>query len=622
MKKIIALLLAVSFLIVPIYADPNEKKDYFTDISKHWARDNINHLAEIKIISGFPDDTYKPQNNVKKCEAIAIAYRMLKYENLIKENENELSKIQEKHKDILAVAQIPNWAKEPVSYFLDKKIISENEVKSFIKDKKNVPITREEACLYLGRAINQELKIKINAEMDEKLDVFEDKNEIKDENKPYVSLLYSEKIVSGIKKPDGTFFFNPKGEIKRGSFTKLIDSSMKVLEEHKKKNIKTIEAIIKSKSDKDNKILFGYDEESSREEKITDDVQIFIAGDKATYKDLEVGMEVELTLEKDILKKIIAEEIKVEKKKLGIITGVDTLNRKVYYSGSDNKAHFVIYEKDIPVYLDSEKSEFSELAIMQELSEEYMNGKISKIKVKSKSKTYTGIIKIVDTENNKITVSIGDKDFRFKISDSCQIIKNGQYAFLKQLKAGNKITIFTEYGKTKYVKTFPVMESGTITELSVDDKKNYVKVRFQDNDEKLYEIPSTVEIMINGKIASNVFDLNVTNFVNLTFDGTELIKIESVQKTNKIGRIACIKDIYSSNKIVLAQITDIYNTSGTFLYELDLKDAIIINENGGKIRVRDLNNWDEIFFYGNKTKEDAEKVYFKVEKLLVLERKK
>ena len=49
--------------------------DYFTDISDHWARESINAAYEDGIVSGFPDNTFRPDQNITRAEAVAIVNR-------------------------------------------------------------------------------------------------------------------------------------------------------------------------------------------------------------------------------------------------------------------------------------------------------------------------------------------------------------------------------------------------------------------------------------------------------------------------------------------------------------------------------------------------------------------
>lgn len=55
-----------------------EKADNkFTDISNHWAQGYIKRLLSEGFIKGYPDDTFKPNNNVKRSECVSLVNRIL-----------------------------------------------------------------------------------------------------------------------------------------------------------------------------------------------------------------------------------------------------------------------------------------------------------------------------------------------------------------------------------------------------------------------------------------------------------------------------------------------------------------------------------------------------------------
>lgn len=69
-KSLFACCLAVVVLIfnsICVYAG-----GLLSDISEHWAREYIQELVDKKVISGYPDGTFKPENNISRAEFIKI----------------------------------------------------------------------------------------------------------------------------------------------------------------------------------------------------------------------------------------------------------------------------------------------------------------------------------------------------------------------------------------------------------------------------------------------------------------------------------------------------------------------------------------------------------------------
>ena len=67
-----ALILCLSILTSPPAAAASPA---FTDISEHWAESTIERFADAGIISGFPDGSFRPNQNVTRAELAAIITR-------------------------------------------------------------------------------------------------------------------------------------------------------------------------------------------------------------------------------------------------------------------------------------------------------------------------------------------------------------------------------------------------------------------------------------------------------------------------------------------------------------------------------------------------------------------
>ena len=73
-----AVLIAASFVCV-------WAQTAFTDVSDgYWAAQHIQNAVDAKIVSGYTDGSFRPTNNVKKQEALAMLYRMLRAASLLK----------------------------------------------------------------------------------------------------------------------------------------------------------------------------------------------------------------------------------------------------------------------------------------------------------------------------------------------------------------------------------------------------------------------------------------------------------------------------------------------------------------------------------------------------------
>ncbi|WP_127544969.1 S-layer homology domain-containing protein [Paenibacillus amylolyticus] len=93
---------SVSFPAVPVSAEVVPKSTNFTDIKGHWAETSIKKAAELGLVEGYTDGTYKPSANVTRAEFAAMLARATKYKP---------NKVSQAFSDVPA----SNWAAEAVN---------------------------------------------------------------------------------------------------------------------------------------------------------------------------------------------------------------------------------------------------------------------------------------------------------------------------------------------------------------------------------------------------------------------------------------------------------------------------------------------------------------------------
>lgn len=115
--------------------DPN---GVFKDISNHWAKSEIERLADLQISNGFPDRSYKPQKNLSREEFVVFLTRMLGYSEKVKKPS---------FKDV----PVKHWSSPNIEAAVKEKIIYVKDYPKGFDLRK--PITREEIALMTARAL-------------------------------------------------------------------------------------------------------------------------------------------------------------------------------------------------------------------------------------------------------------------------------------------------------------------------------------------------------------------------------------------------------------------------------------------------------------------------------------
>lgn len=162
----------------------NEKVENYlnnlTDIESHWAKEDIQVLVAKEVVKGYPDGTYRPDNQISVAEFITV---------LIKSTYTEIDYV-----------QTSPWYQVYLDKALEMGVLIAGEVEDY-----NRPITRYEMAVMIARAgeSTDSIKVKVTQETS-----FTDDSEIKADGKKYIEAVSHVGIITGY--PDGNFGPNNK----------------------------------------------------------------------------------------------------------------------------------------------------------------------------------------------------------------------------------------------------------------------------------------------------------------------------------------------------------------------------------------------------------------------------
>ncbi|MDF9407889.1 S-layer homology domain-containing protein [Pelotomaculum isophthalicicum JI] len=109
-------------------------KATLTDIAGHWAKDNINKLVALGAISGYPDGTFKPDNQITRAEFATVLVKAFKLQ-------------QQSGKVFGDTAG--HWAKDYVATAAANGVVNGYDATTFGPDD---PVTREQIAAMIVRA--------------------------------------------------------------------------------------------------------------------------------------------------------------------------------------------------------------------------------------------------------------------------------------------------------------------------------------------------------------------------------------------------------------------------------------------------------------------------------------
>lgn len=205
-NRLVSILLAV-VMVFGLFAVTVNAEDAFSDINGHWAQDIINEWASYKVVNGYPDGTFKPDNYITRAEFAQVIKNLLKLEK-------------KADKDFTDVAK-DAWYYDAVMCVAKAEIMNGDGNGTFRPDDY---ITREEALLAYARLV-----IGVGEdELPDDLSMFADGGDVAAWAKDRISALVREGIILGM--PDGKL--HPKDNITRAELLAMLKQTQKADHNH------------------------------------------------------------------------------------------------------------------------------------------------------------------------------------------------------------------------------------------------------------------------------------------------------------------------------------------------------------------------------------------------------
>lgn len=600
----------------------------FTDVDDgHWAKSYIEKMAQKKIITGYPDATFRPSENVNKLATMVMIFRTLKATDKLEGD--DLDSIVKEHNTILNQFNIPTWAEEAVAVGLDKGIIDRDDVKDFFNADGSVKkATRTEVSIFLGKALN----LYLNENLKSAIITFDFKDAefIPSEGDEYIDLLVRRKIIKG----DENGNFNPGKPILRAAVAKMFSISYDILggvtvnvnkdpkpeKEISDEDLVTKDGEISVIIEDENRLVIKDEDGKNSLYKVEDHTKIIIEGKSSKLKYLHQGQGVELYLDEyGRLIKIEADDSVASLE--GTIRNVSNMGS--YYlitvEDEDDKRRSYEADDDTFVMLDDKDVDINKLEKGDKVSLTLDGETIEKIIAESKKREYEGILESNVSFNKypKLVIkTYTQKVYELEIDADVKVKKNGRSEKLTDLSQGDIVTVTTEYDKvTEIVATSVETKSedeGIIIEITKGNE-NRITIQRDDGETETYVIASDADIEIDNE-DSTVSDLNVDYRVEIKIENGEITDIEAEEVESNDSVSGVITEIYDDYEAITVKIK---NGSKVEHISVLAEDADIISTSGRDRDFDYLDKNDEVFIYG----EDSDRIFdFVADKIIILKK--
>lgn len=576
----------------------------FSDVENSWAKDYIIKAAELGIIKGDAAGTFRPKDNVTLLETLIMLSRLYKVDDELQQQ------ITDKYSSFMleTVPSTYSYAYKELSMALAINLVTEDMIKTFCtKGTLTNKATREEVAVLMTKAMMLKDEAEKIANTMYTLP-FADAAKISTKARPYVYIMYQNKVMSG----DNEGNLNPTGDITREQFAKMVIVAYDYITTNNVTpdygdydTYATYNGIITNVIINSVESYLEIELENTKESRVirlaNDSTTVKIDNKASQIKNLESGMAVECQVSEktNIAKSVIVNtSITTVKGTIKTVYFSDPMKLFIYDESQTEKEYAI--NDEVIVTQDGKIIEFKNLTKSDIVTIKLIDNVVTRIDATSRIQTYSGKIKDIQY-NIPIKLLVEDstgKVYTFVYEKEPNVTRNSTVTTFDQLRVGDSVSVKTEYGVLTAIDATAVEAetTGVVKEITIGTKS---KLKIQDNDglTKEYVLNNNAKISVLNQTAT-IYDLRVGYNVSIIFDGNEIVSIEAVETETSQQIIGKVVYVNVDKKIIMLQITNENNENEIVYVNLNYK-TIIMTLAAQTKKITDLKMGDNIISVGS-----------------------
>ncbi len=506
----------------------------FSDVDEEtysWAIEQINDMADKKIINGYPDGTFQPANGITKIEAMLLISRILgKNDDVYADVLEDIYKIYEEDLEELDIQY-----DEEIAYLIYKGVFAFGEIEELAEeDELNEPLLRHEAAQYLTKVMD------MDADLSDADTGFEDEDEIPVDSRAYVKYVKEKGIMQGMTATT----FNPDVQVNRAQMSVMLYRVMEAKEL----------LFLSGELDRiaGNEITVSLTAGSGNYD--ISEAKFYINGEECEPNDIKNGYDVVLVFEDASLKRVetIYFAPEIVKTIVGqitevVLTSVKTI--KVENSGN-NKSEIYSVNPNCEVYVNNGLATLSVLRT-KDNARLYLDSDnvITKIEIIDTSSEFSdGVINKLDYDEHKVEILRKDGTVEtYYVSDEIYVTRNGKESILANLLVGDSVKkCIVRYNKIDKLQVESELgtSSGTISEILIAKEASIVITK--NGVDTRYPMTKGIRVYLDDK-ECEVYDLRLDMAAEITTDSGAVseIRVTSVQAVSQIsGMVEVVNPSY------------------------------------------------------------------------------
>ncbi len=599
-KRFFVFLLSFMMILSAAYAAPLQvsNSNPFSDVpNDYWAIQYILDMYGKGIILGSSQGStklFKPEESISKVEVISLIARMMGSGS----NTAAAAAAYTKYKSALDQAKIPDWAAKEVAYAMDRGVVTQDDIKAFVDGSgSQTKLLRHEAAVFIVKAMGLE-----STAQDTKYPTvsFTDYFSIPEASLPYIKVAVDQGVFD--KNGDTRGRFNPTDQVKRSEIAKILsvsyDKINKTSGTDTTPGTTTSEKVTISSVTQGSSVNYMSCKDSDGKSQILDvDLTALVTLDGKTAKltDIKSGMSANIELKNNVITKIAATSTsdEISGTVYSIFYGSDPIVTIEDKYGDRVSYHMA----DASVKKDGKTAAASDIEPNDTVTAVVSGDTILSIEVTAGENEYTGTLANIKMSGAKImlTMDTDNGSVSLEVADDANIKRNKKSAVWTDLKKGDKLTVTTESGVMASLTATSTDSSvsGSITGINISSDPE-ITITNEDGD-ATYAISEDARIKIDGRTAVNgIYDLRLGYQVDTDVESDEIVKLNaSSEKQNRLVS-GTIKRIDTDSNLISLSVYDETTKKTSDMVILITSDTKIYDEDGDLLRLRDLDEGDDV----------------------------
>lgn len=512
----------------------------FSDVpDDHWAKDYIEEMYSIGLVTGYPDGTFGPGNAVSKWESLILASRVLGFND--QANAEYIDMAADQYMSKLASYNVNN--KEELCYLLYWGVLNDSDLADYLsEDKKNSPELRYEAAILLTKVMGGEEEALNQSSV---VIEYDDAADIPTAAKPYVSYITKLKVMQGT----GNNKFDPLMQVSRAQMSTMMYNTMRAM------NMETQTVTVQSVVASQNQIT-AYDASGNSQKYYAEDSTLYrAAGAPAAINDITSGSVITMKIQDGSVRMIEWDPDSTEKTASGKVVSANATGGgeiKIAVLNDDGTTTTKTFNviSTASVSLNGESIGLSQIKTTHYATVYYTGeNNVYKIELENMNTTVNGTFVSYTVDPNTITIRLSDgTEQTYTMLDDVGVVRNNLDSSMYEISVGDRLMLVLEYHQVKSIEATSVDQTieGTIKELTFGDT-NYITVKLSDSSTEKIVITESTQIFIDDA-SSNMYALRPGAQVKVTTKSANADKIYSyavVAPSQIVGVVTAVNSTYS-----------------------------------------------------------------------------